>query len=827
MKHPILSLFLFVASYAVLETHHDYICFRHSERTAMRFTKYSLKINVDEKNRTFTGEEGILLEALDEPLFLNAVDLEIDYVQVNGKEVEFDIIPEEERVKIKGVYDGGINIKAGFKGKIQDVLMGLYLSRTDSGNFFTTQFESTGARRVFPCMDNPEFKAEFDLTLEIPAELDAISNMPAASTDVSGERKTVVFQTTPRMSTYLLYIGVGKLEEKSEKFHDLELILAAPKGHMGEVDLPFQLARESVENYEEYFGIKYVLPKMHLISVPDFGAGAMENWGAITFREVLLNVSSSTSALVRRTIAEVIAHEIAHQWFGNLVTMKWWNDLWLNESFATFMAYKTVDKYHKDWDMWGLFLLSETAGALGGDALRGSHPIDVNVKSPDEVAQIFDEISYGKGASILRMIESFVGRDVFRNGIREYLKAHEYGNAIGNELWGAIASLSEHPVKEIMEAWIKKQGYPVVHAKKEGSEIHLRQQRFLLSGEETEDLWPIPLTVKRGDKTESILFSRREMNIEAEGFIKLNPDQAGFYRVDYSGDLFSSLTASKEELTGLDKWGVASDLYAFLCAGRLSLNDYLDRITDLVSDPDPIVAESLSTHLTTLSLVLPDNKMVREISDRFFVTQLNNLGEKKAGEPDRISILRGTLSGAYSVISKDYADTLSKRFSSYETEDPDLRPAISAGYAVSRNDLEGMTQMLKKVKSDEDRIKIISAMGWLKGSENLQGIMNLIDDGTIRKQDMLRFFISVAQNPEGRKFLLENYEKVTEEMMRYFVGTGVTGMVLESTLPYVGLIDYVKTREITRKLRHPETEKGIEKGLEVLEIYSRLVKKAS
>lgn len=793
----------------------------------MQFKSYDIKISIDDINRKFTGRETISLHASREKVLLNAVDLDIYYIRVNGKDVDFEVLKDREEIRLKGEFDGDLILEAEFSGSIQDILMGLYYSRTLSGDFFTTQFESTGARRVFPCLDSPGYKAEFSLTLVINKDLDAISNMPVKSEKIDGDTKTVVFEKTPRMSTYLMYMGVGKLEEKSERFGDIDLLIAAPKGHLGEVEVPFSFAKDAIKHFEEYFDIKYVLPKMHLISVPDYGAGAMENWGAITFREVLLNVSPSTSALIKRTIAEVISHEIAHQWFGNLVTMEWWNDLWLNESFATFMAYKTVDRFHKEWDMWGLFLLSETAGALSGDALKDSHPVDVEVTDPNSVAQIFDEISYGKGGSILRMIESFVGQENFRDGIRKYLKDHQYGNAVGKDLWSAIASISDHPVEEIMGAWIKKQGYPIITATQNGDSIHLEQKRFLIGGGETDEIWPIPLTVSRNDGVESILFKDRSLDIDTSGFVKLNPDQTGFYRVSYSNELFNTVTGNIKKLTGLDKWGLVNDLFSFLSAGKVKVDDYFDRIAEFLSDEDSIVAESISGQLLSLYLIMPENRRLMETAHEFFSKQFKLIGEeKKEGEADRISILRGNLANSLTVMDKNYAGKLGARFSDFGSTDPDMRAAISVAYALKTNDLGSLTEKLKEMESDEDHIKIISAMGWLSGEEKYNRVMDLIEDNTIRKQDMVRFFVSAAMNPNGRDFMLENYEKMADEMNRYFVGTGYTSMVIEMTVPYLGLRNFNLTNEIAQKVRGPETEKGILKGLEMLEVYRRIRKNA-
>ena len=424
----------------------------------MKVNTYSILLDVDSKSHSFAGHETISLQVDNEQVILNSVDLDIAKISIEGKNTGFTVDKEKEEVAIEGKHSGEIELEIEFSGKITGTLTGLYLANTPETEFYTTQFESSGARRVFPAIDNPGYKAEFHLTLKLDESLDAISNMPVKSEKKEEGKKVIEFEKTPRMSTYLLYIGIGKFDSRSKKFRDVDIILSAPKGHLTESNYPIDVAENSLKYYEGYFDINYVLPKMHLISVPEFAAGAMENWGAITFREVLLMVDESTSTSVRKTIAEVIAHEIAHQWFGNLVTMKWWNDLWLNESFATFMSYKMVNEMYPEWDTWGDFVMLRTSGALKGDALVNSHPIDAEVKNPNEVAQIFDEISYGKGGSILRMIESYVGHDNFRDGIRKYLKDHSYDNAKGTDLWTSIGNISDQPVNRIMEAWIKKKG---------------------------------------------------------------------------------------------------------------------------------------------------------------------------------------------------------------------------------------------------------------------------------------------------------------------------------------------------------------------------------
>jgi tricorn protease interacting factor F2/3 len=389
---------------------------RVDPNSGLTIENYSISMIIDSGRHTYRGTEEIRFRPASDKLVLDSVDLSIADAYLDGKAVKPTDARESQTVVFSCTPGKDSVLKINFSGAIPRLLTGFYLARYGNADVFTTQFESNGARRAFPCVDHPFYKATFDLSLDIDKDLDAISNMPVKSVVENGGRKTVVFGRTPRMSTYLLYIGAGKFDFRSVMHGSTEIILAAPHGGLTRSDFPVEIAGRVLELYGEYFGIPYMLPKLHLISVPEFGAGAMENWGAITFREIYLSIDDSTGSSNYKSIAEVIAHELAHQWFGDLVTMEWWNDLWLNESFATFMSYKIIDVIKPEWDATGDLINLRTEGALKNDALKNSHPIDATVRDPEEIAQIFDEISYGKGASILRMIEGYAGKDNFRNG---------------------------------------------------------------------------------------------------------------------------------------------------------------------------------------------------------------------------------------------------------------------------------------------------------------------------------------------------------------------------------------------------------------------------
>jgi tricorn protease interacting factor F2/3 len=799
----------------------------HLQEQGMKIIRYELHLDINDLEHHYEGTERIYITAEEEKLLLNAVDLKIKKVSVNGKAADFLLRRAKGELSIKKTLKGKTTVDLEFSGNIGQTLTGFYLAKAEDNEMFTTQFESSGARRTFPCVDHPAYKAQFALSLTINKNLNAVSNMPVKSETKKNGKKTITFEETPRMSTYLLYIGVGKFDERKEMVDDKEVILLAPKGRLTESNFPLDVAKRSLRLYEDYFAIKYMLPKLHLISVPEFAAGAMENWGAITMREVFMSMGDSTSGRYRKLTAEVIVHEIAHLWFGDLVTMKWWNDLWLNESFATFMSYKMVNEMFPEWDTWGDFVLSGMETALRGDALVNSHPIDADVKDPDSVAQIFDEISYGKGGSILRMIESYVGEDCFRDGIRHYLVKHSYENAAGEDLWNSIEEVSKQPVTRITEAWIKRKGYPFITVSKKEDKLHLKQEQFFLSEENSTNTWPIPLTVRRISKTESMLFEEKVLEIDAIDFLKLNFDQTGFYRVWYDEETLKNILSNLKELSPLDRWGMVNDWYAFLISGRIVLGQYLDCMNTFHNESNRLVVEEISNQLSRLHLLLPDNSTLAEFSKKFLTMQLERLGEMKAGESENDAILRGTISRELSIIDLEFASKLSWKFSVFHNADPDMRSAIALAEAVAHNNFSSLQEQLKSSKNDEDRTKLISAMGWLNGDTNLSKVVKLIRNGEIKKQDALVFYISASVNPKGRDFMLDHLEPAVKELRKVFVDTGTASRALEQIIPLLGIGRENRILEVVENLRSSDTETGIRKGTELLKIYSKFVKKSS
>ena len=444
----------------------------------VRPVNYRLEFEPVMSSSTFRGRAEILVDCDGKvpEMRMDAAELEILGCSVSSESGAFeaeaflDAGREELRIVPPRPVGGRCTVRIEFAGILNDRLLGFYRSSYRHGSrrrhLATTQFEAADARRAFPCWDRPDAKATFEISILCGADLDAISNMPEVSSERVGRKVRHRFAKTPPMPTYLVYLGVGDFEQIERQAGDVTVRVVTVRGRAGLGRFALDLAARLLPAYERYFGIRYPLPKLDLIAVPDFAAGAMENWGAITFREVLLLYDPQTSSTrTQRLIAEVVSHEIAHQWFGNLVTMRWWNDLWLNESFATFMATKFVDELYPEWDVWDEFIEETMAAAMRLDGLASTHPIDVEVESPSQIREIFDAISYNKGSCVLMMLESYVGRDNFRRGLRRYLGRFKYANAEGGDLWDSIAEASDLPVGPVMRSWVGTAGFPVLEVR--------------------------------------------------------------------------------------------------------------------------------------------------------------------------------------------------------------------------------------------------------------------------------------------------------------------------------------------------------------------------
>ena len=573
---------------------------------------YEISLSPHLENFTFHGEESILVTVTEETksISLNSVDIDITQATLTAQNGNTEIPTEtsfnEEYETVtfkfdKDVPSGEATLSIVFEGTLNDQLRGFYRSQYTNPEgeqkyLATTQFEATDARRAFPCWDDPATKATFDITLVVPKNLAAISNTQIESeTDTETGKKSFHFARTPKMSTYLVAFIVGDMVSVSKNSSNGTLVRVwATRGKEQQGLFAVENAASMLDYFNDYFGIPYPLAKLDHIAIPDFAAGAMENWGAITYREtVLLYDPENSSASTKQRILEVVAHEMAHMWFGDLVTMAWWNDLWLNESFASWMAFKAVDQLFPEWNMWTQFIAMDLNAGMALDGLENSHPIEQEVKDPSEINQLFDAISYSKGASIIRMLEQFISPETFRQGLHDYLANHIYGNARGIELWQAMQDVSGQPIVAMMASWIGQTGYPVVEAKIDRSQdtwrVDLHQQRFLYAGlTEDSTLWQVPVAVVSGETTaqdrmvlgerSAALHLQNSTPSNAATWIKLNPGHTAFYRTVYEDSDWVALIAAVEskELSASDRLGLEADAYALARARVISATQFLE-----------------------------------------------------------------------------------------------------------------------------------------------------------------------------------------------------------------------------------------------------------
>jgi tricorn protease interacting factor F2/3 len=782
-------------------------------KTVQQVKEYDLFLDIDFDSLKFSGKVRIGIDSTGD-VSLDAVDLEVTSAKADNRNLPFK--QHGNIVDIQtGQFSGTLDVE--YRGKVSETLTGFYKAPYGDKYILTTHFEAGHARRLLPCIDHPAYKADFKLTVRARSDLSVISNMPLESEKKEGGKKTVSFYKTPKMSTYLLYVGVGKFEEDRNRHNQTELYAASvtkPDGRI-KTGLAFEAAQKSLEFYEKYFGINYDLPKLHLIAVPEFAYGAMENWGAITFREILLHADKDTSTSTKKSIVEVIAHEIAHMWFGDLVTMKWWDDLWLNESFATFMAYKVVDSAYPQWKIWQDFVKNSTGGAMARDALNSTHPIEAKVRSPEEIEELFDEISYGKGASILRMIEAYIGPDKFQKGVSKYLQQFRYSNASGRDLWDHLQQASGLDVSHIMGEWISKIGYPVVKASLSQGKLVLEQERFLLSGAREKQIWPIPVTITVDGKTQQLLLDKEktEVKISSPKSLKLNVDRTGFYRTDYRGSELQALVWAGK-LSGLDRYGIANDAWAFLNSSRMSWKEYQNLLERFFSDEEYLPTFETSERLTTLFLIAP--RKVADLSRRYHRSQLKILEGKR---DENSSLLKGIIALRLAILDDVYAREVGAKFKHLADVEPDMKRSVIVGYARSSNDYDGLLDAYKKSTTDEDRLRYLEGLASFKQPDLVRKVQDFAMAGNVKRQDIGRGLLQFASsNPDAHAVTWEWFRDNIQKLDKMYEGTATLSAYMRL---YISVIGVGRVREV-EKLFSEHKLAGADATLERLKIHDRL-----
>lgn len=753
---------------------------------------YSLHLTLDESSMTFSGTVTIRGQKTGRPsqrLTFHQKGLKVSAAEVSkfDKKGEHRIAIQRinnqnsfDEVRLHAaemIYPGAYSVTMKFKGQITRPMNGIYpCTFKHNGQdkvLIATQFESHHAREAFPCIDEPAAKASFELKLTTPAKNSrtVLSNTPVADQTVTAEQKTTVFETTPRMSTYLLAFAYGELDclEATTKDGVLVRTFATPD-NVKHTEFALDVAVKCLEFYNDYFAIAYPLPKCDFLALPDFASGAMENWGCITFREqALLYDPDNTSLSLKQYIANVVAHELTHQWFGNLVTMRWWTDLWLNESFASWMSYLAVDHLFPEWQVWTQFIVDEQGLALKQDALENTHPIQVAINHPDEIRTIFDAISYEKGASVLHMLHSYLGADDFRNGLRLYLELHAYKNTDALDLWEAWERASGKPVRDFMEAWLTQSGYPIVRANVGSAKVDLMQERYYVNPAANRSAaakaWPLPLKPNLPLAIE--LFDKPSASVSLTDPAQtqpllLNQGRTGFYRLSYDAAHLEKLAkqVATKKMAELDRMGLLSDAFEAAKAGHATSLDALRLLESYASEDSVIVWEVIAGGLGSIRQVMDDESLrdaMRPFVRRLVSEQLARLGwEERPGDSHFDKLLRPIILGLASFGDEPtVVDEARRRFDAMKRPEdihPDLRGLIYGTIARLGGpaDFDKMLKMHDDSSSSEERVTLAAALTNFKQPALIKRALAQIDGPNVRLQDAPYWIAYSFTNPYAR-----------------------------------------------------------------------------
>jgi puromycin-sensitive aminopeptidase len=641
----------------------------------VRPSAYVATLSVDLEARRFEGSERIelLVSAQADEIVLHAAELDVKRALVHSGARTLEaasIAPAaaSETVTLRfpePVGPGEAALELAWSGKIAPGLRGLYDA---GGGIAATQFEAADARRVFPCFDEPGFKAPWALAVDAPTGTVVLSNGSPVAEEDHGARRRVVFSETPPLPTYLVALVVGRVEaHPSIGVRGVPVRTWAAPEKLALTGFGQDVAVEVLPRLEDYFGVPYAFGKLDQVGLPEFEAGAMENAGLVTYREVALLLDPATASLAqKKRVAEVITHELAHQWFGNWVTMRWWDDLWLNEAFATWMAFKIVDAWNPAWRVWVEFDQGKAA-AMHLDALRSTHPIRAEIHSVAEAGEAFDLITYEKGGAVLRMIEGYLGEERFRDGIRLYMRRHGTGNAVADDLWGALAEASREPVVELANAWIRQGGFPLVRVRRSGRTLRLEQRRFFSAPDaaaaDDATLWPVPLVLRVGDgrAEQRVLLRERtaEVALEGEGdpaFVVVNAGATGFYRVAYDADGLAAIAARVPSLPPAERIQLLSDQWALVRASEAEISAFLDLVTRYGGEQDYAVLDELVGRLAVIEhRLLADGDRLRfaALVVTLFGPLLAEAGWDAApGELDAVRLRRAAAVRALGVVAR-------------------------------------------------------------------------------------------------------------------------------------------------------------------------------
>lgn len=743
---------------------------------------YNLTLDLTRaEEKEFSGTVIISGESTDESISLHSKGLTIQSATIDNQPADVSFGEFDElRLSQPNLKNGNHTIHINFSGIITDAMHGLYPCYfTHDGvkkQLFATQFESHHAREVFPCADEPAAKAEYDLTLITRPEITVLGNMPVKYEEENGDSLTTTFEKTPRMSSYLLAFVIGELHKKTARTKSgVEVnVWATPAQNENTLDFALDIATRSIDFYDEYFGVKYPLPKSDHVALPDFSSGAMENWGLITYREsCLLADPELTPESSRRFIATVIAHELSHQWFGNLVTMQWWNDLWLNESFANMMEYVAIDALHPEWRMWEDFATNEVTAALRRDSLDGVQSVQADVNHPDEISTLFDPaIVYAKGGRLLVMVRKLIGEEAFRAGLKSYFEKFAYKNTVGNDLWQELESASGQPIVNLMNTWISQPGLPVISVSTSHNAAILSQERFFIGEHQPSDaLWPIPLFANQ--PLDVKILDQKETTVSIEKPLQLNCGLSAHFVTKYDESTREYLLKNITELPTLDKICILQDATILARAGFENSASLLPLALSLKTETNEKVFGMAAGALTELRKFVDDNDTARDslkkISGEFARATFEELGwDEKAGESDD-DRERRTTALSLMIYSEDeeVLNEAKTRFDNNKLEDlpTEIRALIistNVRHFETPEMIENLFATYKNTPSNDLQNDIAIGLTSTKNPETAEKILaNIKDSNIIRPQDASRWFVYLIRTRESRQiawnWLKENW----------------------------------------------------------------------
>ena len=806
--------------------------------------------NIDlEKEFKFDGNVKIDLEIYQDnvsKIIINSGDITYSSITItqneNKSSIDVSTIIEDKTCQqitiplIKNLNKGKAILEIKFIGILNDNLKGFYrssykLSSGKDGFCGCTQFEACDARLAFPCWDEPAAKATFSLQITYPKELICISNMPPIKEEISNDNKFKIttFDKTPKMSSYLLAWVIGEFEYiQGKTSRDIIIRIYTSIGNSDKAKYALSVAIKCLDFYESYFSINYPLPKCDMIALKDFAAGAMENWGLITYREVRLLCDENTVALrIKQNIARVICHELAHQWFGNLVTMDWWSQLWLNEGFASFMQYLSANKIEPDLNIWTLFMSREYKNAFKLDGMLTSHPIEVPVLTAKGADEVFDIISYCKGSCIIVMLQSFLGNEIFKNGLNKYLNKFSYSNAVTTDLWYYLTQASGKDIGKIMKNWTRCQGFPVVNAKiidKKNGKILLKQCRYLSSGDNDSDdtIWNVPIVMKIDGKDIRILLDEKEKEfiikeIKNCKYIHLNSNSKGFYLSQYDEKMLSSLLSNINDIIDIERLCLIRDLKALSLSGSKYMNNATQKLLDLIiaskNEKSCIVWEELLSAANDINKLIDNdekyqnkyNKIMCDTLLPIYKTLNNEEKEKDEKEKDseKRDVLRPLIIGSMAKYgNKQVINDILNKFDEFIDNKyviPDALRSIIYKYALKNSNDEGVRyEKLKNyyltTKDNMDKRRALSCLGFYEN--NIYETLNWVKNSdSVRKQDKIFGLRSCSQSKIGRDIVWKWLKESISEWNEIYDGGG---FILNSLikLPSSGFIDNNKANEI-------------------------------